>query len=555
MYCTSCPDHKWRCASGQCITTQKRCDGVTHCNDESDEENCAPCLPGYLKCNNDKCVANDTRCNSVNDCIDNSDEEYCQLCQPGSWQCDSTRCIKEEYVCNGNTDCLDATDESNCTECGAYRWKCANGTCIALVQLCDGQQDCPDGSDETNCAVDRSKETVAIVLSVVLALLAAGVVLVVAVVRQGKLNIKSENNRQPGMAHTDNIEEYLDIDHYDYVSRSNEVDVTFDEENSLDINSKNGENTDCENKNKICLRAKDDITKQNSNSRNRLLSVEYITPSEFIYLPENQVSTDANRMTTPDGVASVNDLRSASRSIESLTSHAAKQNNDVLHSSYITPLDVYNDINTTVNELKQNVVEDIHPEAQHMCVATKNMDDPDRATSQADESDEQNGARLLHSDYITPVDVIYSDVTPEELKNGKNELLTQVKQLFETPVNIDMLATDVYTYTGDKCDDRFHNPIGGLQTKYLTPVDVIYPPGANQMTAIASSDEFSTQVKTTGGWDTPRAGSQVVVCNVYDRPQNEMYHHHYTKLETSHSEYITPVHVIYDLHTNGHSDK
>ncbi|KAH9500816.1 hypothetical protein Btru_073089 [Bulinus truncatus] len=496
---TRCSDTEWRCNNGQCILLQQLCNGNANCRDGSDEmyciaritirgvsvgsaslhkndvtashtammkvmrENCAPCLPGYLKCNNDKCVANDTRCNGVNDCIDNSDEEYCQLCQPGSWQCDSTRCIKEEYVCNGNNDCVDATDESNCIECGAYRWKCANGTCIALVQLCDGQQDCPDGSDETNCAADISKETVAIVLSVVLAMLAAGLVLVVAVVRQGKLNIKSENNRQPGMDHTDNIEEYLDIDHYDYVSRSNEEDVTFDEENSLDINSEN-------------------------------------------------VVIDANRRTTPDGVASVNDLGSASRSRESLTSHAAEQNNDVLHPGYITPLDVYNDINTTVNELKQN---DIRPEAQHVGVATKNMDDPDRATSPADERDEQNGERLLHSDYITPVDVIYGDLTPEELKNGKNEPLTQVKQLFKTPVNIDVLATDVYTYTGDKCDDRFHNPIGGLQTEYLTPVDVIYPPGANQTTAIASSDvikidETSSQYITPVDVIYPLAGNQLL---------------------------------------------
>jgi len=41
MMCTACPDNQFRCASGQCISACKRCDGRADCSDNSDESDCS----------------------------------------------------------------------------------------------------------------------------------------------------------------------------------------------------------------------------------------------------------------------------------------------------------------------------------------------------------------------------------------------------------------------------------------------------------------------------------------------------------------------------------
>ena len=37
---TACPGDQFRCNDGQCIPSDDRCDFITHCDDESDEDNC-----------------------------------------------------------------------------------------------------------------------------------------------------------------------------------------------------------------------------------------------------------------------------------------------------------------------------------------------------------------------------------------------------------------------------------------------------------------------------------------------------------------------------------
>jgi len=44
VVCVGCPDNQFRCASGQCISACKRCDGRTDCDDHSDETDCCKIL-------------------------------------------------------------------------------------------------------------------------------------------------------------------------------------------------------------------------------------------------------------------------------------------------------------------------------------------------------------------------------------------------------------------------------------------------------------------------------------------------------------------------------
>ena len=51
--CPTCSPTQFRCRSGQCISRLEQCDGVSQCQDETDEENCAPCLPSQFECAKD----------------------------------------------------------------------------------------------------------------------------------------------------------------------------------------------------------------------------------------------------------------------------------------------------------------------------------------------------------------------------------------------------------------------------------------------------------------------------------------------------------------------
>ncbi|XP_066591634.1 serine protease nudel [Prorops nasuta] len=159
------PCDGFRCSLGQCIPTNRLCDGVEDCRDGADEEKdqceyaeklcinnvegCG-CKKSELKCGNGKCVPKSAFCNLEIDCEDGTDEparcscyEYLKLTAP-------------ERICDGVRHCYDKTDESPHTcPCRKSSFKCdtntGNGTCIPMDFVCDGINDCIDGQDEANC--------------------------------------------------------------------------------------------------------------------------------------------------------------------------------------------------------------------------------------------------------------------------------------------------------------------------------------------------------------------------------------------------------------------
>jgi len=76
---TCCPEDKFECDNGNCISPCQVCNGFNNCGDRSDERYCqgACNLAHHFLCDNDKCFRSSAKCNGRDDCGDGSDEVNC----------------------------------------------------------------------------------------------------------------------------------------------------------------------------------------------------------------------------------------------------------------------------------------------------------------------------------------------------------------------------------------------------------------------------------------------------------------------------------------------
>ena len=131
------------------------CDGITDCDDGSDEEASAclayDCPLWTVKCNGTLCFSSGL-CDGVVDCREGTDEgtETCSAasCPAGSVQCNGTLCISSK-LCDGVVDCEEGSDE-NVDMCRDYECprglvKCSDSTCRPRGS-CNRTNSCHDGA-------------------------------------------------------------------------------------------------------------------------------------------------------------------------------------------------------------------------------------------------------------------------------------------------------------------------------------------------------------------------------------------------------------------------
>ncbi|KAG8187240.1 hypothetical protein JTE90_020668 [Oedothorax gibbosus] len=80
---------------------------------------CSRLCPGKIMCESKRgCYSLQQRCNGVTQCEDASDEKNCvsELCnyENGGFLCNNGRCIQEVWTCDRTDDCGDLSDEKNC---------------------------------------------------------------------------------------------------------------------------------------------------------------------------------------------------------------------------------------------------------------------------------------------------------------------------------------------------------------------------------------------------------------------------------------------------------
>ena len=147
----NCRDGFWACRNqSRCIPDAQVCDGVAHCLNNTDEENCKnwKCAHGMKKCDDNKqCIKAYLLSDSVRDCLDGSDLGCL------GFRCEDGNCISKIQHCDGQFDCQDSSDEHGCPcESDSSLTTCPGSSeCIPKSWVCDGLVNCKSELDENNC--------------------------------------------------------------------------------------------------------------------------------------------------------------------------------------------------------------------------------------------------------------------------------------------------------------------------------------------------------------------------------------------------------------------
>ncbi len=96
------------------------------------------CLPGHYQCESGTCILNAYRCDGVGHCEDNSDETNCTN---ACYALDHHTRTFECYVNCSKPFCL----------CSDHYYQCKVGGCVSWTTVCDCEDNCADGSDEVSC--------------------------------------------------------------------------------------------------------------------------------------------------------------------------------------------------------------------------------------------------------------------------------------------------------------------------------------------------------------------------------------------------------------------
>jgi len=159
------PVREYKCkVSGECILSDKVCDGVYDCSESDDEANCTdqnarkkPVIPSkpitqpailpvvcrsheYLCQGSLKCIDQRQRCDGTYQCPKGDDEAECY----------ATRRHNIHNHRHGSTEIPVLDSRLECDPVREFKCK-VSGKCISSEKVCDGVYDCYDAEDEANC--------------------------------------------------------------------------------------------------------------------------------------------------------------------------------------------------------------------------------------------------------------------------------------------------------------------------------------------------------------------------------------------------------------------
>ncbi|XP_072051435.1 uncharacterized protein [Amphiura filiformis] len=162
-YRVPCLPADFKCVDGtECVKRYLVCDGIRHCADQSDENDCiyGECGKDQFRCSSGGdmgvCISNDLVGDNIAHCYKGEDE-IDRVCMKNEYKCAIGVCIPKSKVCDGKIDCtLDSNNTSDegrslCDPVELQRigWKCGHTIVyIPRLFLCDGYKDCPGGEDE-----------------------------------------------------------------------------------------------------------------------------------------------------------------------------------------------------------------------------------------------------------------------------------------------------------------------------------------------------------------------------------------------------------------------
>ena len=136
-------DHHWQSQAGRhklyfhpnYLICEKELETENNWDDHSINE----CATDYVVCKDGTCIHDSLVCDGITHCIDAADEQNCQ-----------------EVCDKPNVNCLTECHMNDMCSCSVSFFQCFSGGCIPLGKLCDGNKECFDGSDEPpTCVYER----------------------------------------------------------------------------------------------------------------------------------------------------------------------------------------------------------------------------------------------------------------------------------------------------------------------------------------------------------------------------------------------------------------
>ncbi len=106
---------------------------------EVNQINNSTCLPGHFQCEDGTCILNTYQCDGISHCEDKADKNNCSVCHVSH---------VDETPTGGF--CQEICQKPECF-CSVHYFQCIGGGCVSWSRLCDHKQDCLDGSDEILC--------------------------------------------------------------------------------------------------------------------------------------------------------------------------------------------------------------------------------------------------------------------------------------------------------------------------------------------------------------------------------------------------------------------